>query len=280
MGARPNPGPLRTDPVQHSESFAAVAAALAKAQGDFPTIPRDRKVTVAIKDRQTGAKKGEYSFWYAPLETILAAVRKPLAANSLALVQAIMAEDAGDGRIVEVMRTTLVHESGEWLACDVPMFVGTGDNRSQAYSSGMTYARRYGVTTLLVLAADEDDDGNGGDQDEDRLRPDYEPQGSREPYRGSFPRQGGGRSQKPAPEAPRAPQRKAEAPAPGEDSQAEGGVPLHEGLSAGQVSLLTGAMAAAGLSAAEALALVGGETITPASFHAAHLAVKAKLVEG
>lgn len=264
--------------MQHSETFAAVAAALAKAQGAFPTIPRDRTVTVAIKDRQTGQRKGEYTFRYAPLETILEKIRKPLAENGLALVQAIEAEDSGDGRVVEVMRTTLLHESGEWLACDVPMFVGTGDNKSQAYSSGMTYARRYGVTTLLVLAADEDDDGNGGDQE--RERPDYEPQGprERERYQGTFPRQGGGRSTPPKPQAPRAPQRKpAEAPAPGEDAE---GVPLlGADLSPGQVSLLRGAMLAAGLTDADALALVGGETVTTATFHAAHAAVKAKLAE-
>lgn len=219
--------------MQHSEEFSQVATALAAAQGEFPTIPRDRLVTVQLRDKQTGAPKGSYTFRYAPLETILDKVRKPLAANGLALVQAIVLEDDGGGKAVEVLRTTLVHSSGEWFACDVPIFQGTGDNKSQAYASGVTYSRRYGVTLLLCVAADEDDDGNGGEQDGDRQMPDYErTQGTREGYRGSFPRQGGGRSQPQQQNAPRAPQRRqaGQAPAaPQRDAEPERGQQAHSG---------------------------------------------------
>lgn len=177
-----------------SSTVSRIAGALAKAQGAFPSIPRDRTVTVTMKDRQTGAPKGSYTFTYAPLSTIREKTRPALAEAELAIVQAIIAEPTDGGGVVEVLRTTLLHSSGEWLACDVPMFSGTGDNKAQAYNSGATYARRLGVTLLLCIAADEDDDGNGGEQGEDRPTPDYHRQ-EQQTYRGSFPRQGGGRTQ-------------------------------------------------------------------------------------
>lgn len=168
-----------------SPTITRIACALAKAQGAFPVIPRDRTVTVKMRDRTTGAPKGEYTFAYAPLSTIREKTRAALAENGLAIVQPIIAEPQADGSVVEVLRTVLLHESGEWLACDVPMFQGTGDNKAQAYNSGATYARRLGVTLLLCIAADEDDDGNGGEQD--HTTPDYERQ-EQTVYRGSFPK--------------------------------------------------------------------------------------------
>lgn len=197
-----------------STTVSRIAGALAKAQGAFPAIPRDRTVTVTMKDRQTGAPKGSYTFTYAPLSTIREKTRPALADAELAIVQAIIAEPTEGGGVVEVLRTTLLHSSGEWLACDVPMFSGTGDNKAQAYNSGATYARRLGVTLLLCIAADEDDDGNGGEQDSDRPTPDYHRQ-EQQTYRGSFPKQGGGRTQprgqqqpQQRQDGPRAPQRR------------------------------------------------------------------------
>lgn len=203
-------------PMQASASIVNIATALAQAQGGFPTIPRDRLVRVTMKSG------GSYTFRYAPLETILEKTRPHLAKAGLALVQAIVAEPVDGGGVVEMLRTTLVHSSGEWLACDVPIFHGTGDNKSQAYASGVTYSRRYGVTLLLCVAADEDDDGNGGDQD--GAHPDYERQQQPQRYQGSFPRQGGGRSQprgqQGRQDGPRQPQRRQDrqqAPDQGQD---------------------------------------------------------------
>lgn len=141
-----------------SDQFAQVAGALAKAQGEFPDIPKSREVRVPIKDRETRREIGSYTYKYATLDTILAAVRPALAKHGLALVQAPVLVEA-DGKSVEVMRTTLFHSSGEWLSCDLPVFVAKGDNAAQAYGAGLTYSRRYGVMVLLCVAADEDTDG-------------------------------------------------------------------------------------------------------------------------
>lgn len=143
----------------HSETFANVAGALAAAQGEFPLIPKDRKVKVRSKKTYSDGTPIEYEFWYAPLDTILGCVRPALAKNNLALIQSVIVNPDKS----ESVRTVLAHSSGEWVANDVPLFTGAGDNASQAYASGMTYARRYGVNTILCIAADDDDDSNGNE---------------------------------------------------------------------------------------------------------------------
>lgn len=119
-----------------------LAVALVKAQADFGTVKRDKKVTVKTK---TG---GSYSFAYAPLESILEAVRKPLADNGLVVVQ--MLDDGG-------LTTLLLHESGERLGGTVGL-PATDD--IQGFGSAITYLRRYAIQALLGIAAEEDDDGN------------------------------------------------------------------------------------------------------------------------
>lgn len=119
-----------------------LAAALAKAQGEFPAIPRNREVKVTMKSG------GSYTFKYAPLDTILECVRPCLSANGLALTSLVV-----DGKV----RTMLLHESGQSLEHSIPM----GDVENiQGLGSELTYLRRYGVTCILCLAPDEDDDGN------------------------------------------------------------------------------------------------------------------------
>lgn len=135
--------------------FALVAAALARAQGKF--LPLVRSKTVTIKPREGSP----YSFDYAPLEACLASVRPALSAEELALTQSVMQIPEG-----AVLRTWLLHSSGQYLASDTPLIVEAAGPK--AYGSAETYARRYGVSSLLGLAADDDDDAgaaDGGERD-------------------------------------------------------------------------------------------------------------------
>lgn len=134
-----------------SESTANISKALAAAQGAFPLIARDKTVRVATRSGSA------YTFSYAPLETIMSAVRPALAANGLAISQGAEVLDSG----IEVLFTRLSHESGEWIENRTMIHVEKSDGKTaQAYASGLTYARRYGVTMLLCLATEDDDDGN------------------------------------------------------------------------------------------------------------------------
>lgn len=127
-----------------------LSAALATAQGAFAPVLRDKTVTVTMKSG------GKYSFSYAPLESILHAVAPALSKNGLALTQAMVVVDGKD-----YVETTLRHSSGQSISNRIPLFVR--DEGPQAYGSALTYARRYGVTLLLCISADDDDDGNAAE---------------------------------------------------------------------------------------------------------------------
>lgn len=133
--------------MQKSDSIQALAAALAKAQAEFPPIPKDKTVEVATRSG------GKYKFAYAPLDTIMEKIRPTLKANGLAFMQSLNGES---------LTTTLLHTSGEWLASD-PMPVRVVDSGSQAFGSAITYARRYALTAMLGIVTEDDDDGNAAD---------------------------------------------------------------------------------------------------------------------
>lgn len=168
--------------MRNSDSFAQIATALAAAQGAFPPIPKDRSVTVKMRSG------GQYTFSYAPLDTIIEKTRKPLAENGLTILQGVVTDDKG----ADYLRTMLVHSSGEWFSNDTPMFTAGGENASQGYASGMTYARRYGYSAILCLAADDDDDGNGNDDGQRGPRQKRDQAESRQP-----------RSDRPSPQRPK-----------------------------------------------------------------------------
>ena len=59
---------------------------------------------------------------------------------------------------VHYVKTVLLHESGETFD-SLTQIVFSKQNDAQAQGSGITYARRYGLQSLLCIGAD-DDDGN------------------------------------------------------------------------------------------------------------------------
>jgi hypothetical protein len=126
----------RTKQMQ-SESIAALAAALSKAQAD---------ITGALKDSSNPFFKSKY----ADLASCWDACRKQLAANGLCVIQTTGMTDAG-----LVLITTLAHSSGEWMRGVLP--VVTKDNGPQAQGSGITYARRYALAAIVGLAQIDDD---------------------------------------------------------------------------------------------------------------------------
>lgn len=131
--------------MKHSESIKELATALAKAQAEFGIAAMD-KVNPHFKTK------------YATLASIMESCRKTLSQHGLALVQSLKTEN---GHFLETM---LLHSSGEWIAFDLVLYV---DKQSmQGLGSAITYARRYGIITLLGIVADDDDDGNGAESSE------------------------------------------------------------------------------------------------------------------
>ena len=127
-----------------SEQIDELAAALAAAQGMMDNAVMNR-INPHFKSR------------YADLAAIFTAARKPLSANGLAIVQTI-----GDG----VLHTRLLHTSGQWIASEHPLPMS---GRPQEIGSALTYARRYSLSALIGIAADEDDDANGAEKNKAEL---------------------------------------------------------------------------------------------------------------
>ena len=151
-----------------SETIKTIAAALAKAQGLYPDIPKDK--TVVVKGKTKAGAPYEYSYKYAELSSILKATRKPLTDNELSIAQSI----AKDGDQVLCV-TKLFHSSGEWYETTYPVIYSEDD--MQGVAGGFTFARRYGVTALLGVAAEEDTDGNGANREKEaaKKKPDPAP---------------------------------------------------------------------------------------------------------
>lgn len=131
-----------------STNNGSLAEALAKAQAEFGTISRSKTVLVRMKSG------GQYKFSYAPLEAILRATMPALNKYGFGLVQAIENDS---------VVTHLHHAAGSYSNTVKIMVVDSGP---QAYGSAITYARRYGVTLLLGVCADDDDDGNAAEGNE------------------------------------------------------------------------------------------------------------------
>lgn len=121
------------------------AAALSKAQGEFAAIARTREVKVRPKDGGPG-----YSFKYAPLDTVMAAVQPALSANGFAITHRI---EGGK------LRSKLRHVGGQHEESEFPL--PSGSTNHQQVGGALTYGQRYNVRLLLNLTSEEDDDGAG-----------------------------------------------------------------------------------------------------------------------
>lgn len=124
-----------------SESIAALASALAKAQ---PAIEG------ATKDKNNPAFRSKY----ADLASVTEAIASPLASHGLSYVQ--VSHDRENAAVIE---TIILHSSGEWLGCG-PVAVPVSKHDAHGFGSALTYARRYSLSSAFGVVP-EDDDGNG-----------------------------------------------------------------------------------------------------------------------
>lgn len=90
---------------------------------------------------------------YADLNAVREAVIPTLNANGIVVLQPIVHIE---GR--NFVKTILLHESGETIESFTEI-IYSKTNDAQAQGSGITYARRYGLQSLVCIGAD-DDDGN------------------------------------------------------------------------------------------------------------------------
>ncbi len=132
-----------------SDSIAALAAALAKAQSELSNPEKSLVATIGADRPGEGAR----TFRYAPLSSGLDIVRKALGQQQIAMVQ-MTAIDAGTGTIN--LSTVLAHASGEWISSVWPVCRLADTASPHRMGAALTYARRYALFTLVGIAGEDD----------------------------------------------------------------------------------------------------------------------------
>jgi hypothetical protein len=139
--------------MEKSESIVSLAAALCSASGQMGKAVMN-------------SKNPHFKSKYADLESLLDAARVPLGLNGLAVVQ--MPSQDSLGYYVETM---ILHTSGEFISGKT--YISPSKNDPQGLGSAITYAKRYGFSSMLGLVGEEDDDGNAASVPVERV---YKPQ--------------------------------------------------------------------------------------------------------
>jgi hypothetical protein len=132
-----------------SETIGAIAAALAKAQGELTNPEKSLVATI----HSPFPREGERTFRYASLASGLDIVRKSLGQHEIATVQTTAIDpDSGQIRLT----TLLAHASGEWISSDWPVCQVSETATPHRMGAALTYARRYALFALVGIAGEDD----------------------------------------------------------------------------------------------------------------------------
>src|SRR5437762_1391953 len=132
-----------------SETIGTIAAALAKAQAQL--VNPEKSLVATIRSDEPSA--AERSFRYAPLSSGLDIVRKTLSQHEIATVQTTSIDQTAG---IVRLSTVLAHASGEWIASDWPVCAISETAAPHRMGAALTYARRYGLFTLVGIAGEDD----------------------------------------------------------------------------------------------------------------------------
>lgn len=111
------------------------------------------KLQAAIKPAIKDATNPAFRSKYADLGAVWEAVKVPLTDNGFSIIQSPNFD--GEGMWLETM---ILHISGEKMTGRYPLKPTKQD--PQGFGSALTYARRYSISAMLGVIADDDDDGN------------------------------------------------------------------------------------------------------------------------
>jgi hypothetical protein len=126
--------------METSTTINKIAAALVKAQSEMGN---------AVK----GSSNPFFKSKYADLNSIREACLPTLNKHGISVIQPTISIEGKN-----YVKTILLHESGEYIS-GITEIVSAKPNDAQAHGSGLTYARRYGLQSIVNIGAD-DDDGN------------------------------------------------------------------------------------------------------------------------
>lgn len=129
--------------MKSSEKITTIAKSLVKAQQSMEGAKKD-------------SKNPFFKSSYADYNAVLEACKSSLNDNGITILQPHRTVIEGEKQL-DFVETILLHESGEFISSETKIEV-TKKNDPQALGSAITYARRYGLQSLVALPA-EDDDG-------------------------------------------------------------------------------------------------------------------------
>ena len=115
-----------------------IAIALVKAQKEMQT-PKKGSVNPFFKNK------------YADLNDVLEAIVPALNNNGIVLLQPLVNIEGKN-----FVKTVLMHESGETFESLAEIFCAK-NNDAQAYGSGISYARRYSLSSICGIGSEDDD---------------------------------------------------------------------------------------------------------------------------
>lgn len=127
----------------------AFVAAMAKFQASCPVIKKEKIVN---------GKDGKVRYKYAPLDQIVAQVKKPLGENDL-----FYSFDEKKDKDFATAICTITHKFGHFETSSFEIPIGKEEymNDAQKYGARMTFAKRYAFCNALgILTSDEDTDAN------------------------------------------------------------------------------------------------------------------------
>jgi hypothetical protein len=127
-----------------SEQTADLFKAIVDAQVELKNPNKNRTVNV-----------GKYSYKYAELSNIIDETKPVLMKHGLAVIQGSKPSEAGI-----IISTMLVHTTGQWIESELQIAYSSQGrmNTAQEMGSAITYGRRYALSSILNISADEDDD--------------------------------------------------------------------------------------------------------------------------
>lgn len=134
---------------------------------DYMYVPAQNRLALALaampdKAGMADGRIGQRAYRYVPIQEVLRLVKPELAKYGLSVTQeAEVHYEAGSPGRVTVTTVILDQVTGEEVTrgeIDMPVDTRTGGSLPQCVGASITYARRYGLMTLLSLAFDEDTD--------------------------------------------------------------------------------------------------------------------------
>jgi hypothetical protein len=103
---------------------------------------------IGVIKKEGLADAGKFSYSYAELSDVIAEIKKKLNEHNIVVLQPVNSD---------MVQTRLIHTSGECIQDEGVRIVNGQPDDPQAQGKAITYARRYGLMSLLCLETEDDD---------------------------------------------------------------------------------------------------------------------------